>query len=209
MHRSMLCSTRSDTLSEKGLRIDPMSATCLLFYALKRSREGNYECERKEKWSSIETSTAYTPFNYIRARAHQNVCTGMALGGFLFSPASILALSRSWLTVERWTFPIEANHNQSSPISRMNLGHLCDEHLLATALVEIHVISFQVQEWIWAGSCKELFFFPEETTNSWKKCVIGKFPRSFQDLKRGSLLKARCSPFHSNQDPDQEVAKSW
>ena len=77
------------------------------------------------------------------------------------------------------------------------------------SLVEIRVISFQVQGWIWKGSCKELLFFPEEMKSSWKKRVTGKFPGSWQDLKQDVALKIRCYPFRLNQDPDQEVPKSW
>ena len=76
-------------------------------------------------------------------------------------------------------------------------------------LVEIRAISFQVQEWIRTGSYKEWHLFPEETKNSWKKRVIGKFPGSCQDLKQDFRLKTPGSPFYVNQDPGQEVYKSW
>jgi hypothetical protein len=76
-------------------------------------------------------------------------------------------------------------------------------------VVEIRVISFQVQEWIWKGSCKKVLFFPEEMKNSWKKRVTGKFPGSCQDLKQNFLLKTRGSTFYLNQDPIQDAAQSW
>ena len=71
------------------------------------------------------------------------------------------------------------------------------------------MISFQVQSRIRKGSYKECLSFPEETKNSWKKRVIGKFRGSFQDLKQVSLLKMRGSPFNLNQEPNQDAAKSW
>jgi hypothetical protein len=77
------------------------------------------------------------------------------------------------------------------------------------SLVRICSISFQIQQWIRNSSCKELPFFPEETSNSWWKRVIEKFLGSFQDLKQDSLLITHGSPFSSHQDPDQEVHKSW
>ena len=43
------------------------------------------------------------------------------------------------------------------------MSHEYFSRILKATLVEIRVILFQVQEWIWTGSCKELLFFPEET----------------------------------------------
>ena len=68
-------------------------------------------------------------------------------------------------------------------------------------LVEIRVISFQVQWRIRKGSYKEWLFFPEETENSWKKRVIGKFPGSCQDFKQDFRLKTPSSLFFVDQDP--------
>ena len=53
---------------------------------------------------------------------------------------------------------------------------------------------------------EELLFFREEMKNSWKRCVIGTLPRSFQDLNQGSLLKMRGFAFNLNQDPIQDAA---